>query len=132
MRVTRKMLEARVNRLNVVLNRPVAGWTRSTDAATGKVSTRANVGHFLLETNSPGDGWTRYTLAQIISEGGGEMNVSRCCTLQEMYAYLCGVFDVLDSQFMCDGAKHTFDKMKAATLAPLSPVTVDRDLTDPA
>lgn len=113
MKITRNNLEHRVERLNAVLNRPAAGWTRSTDAA-GKVSTRANIGHFLLETNSPGDGWTRYTLAQIVSEGGGEINVSPCCDLQGMWDYLRGVFDVLDSQFMCDGEKHTFDKGKTA------------------
>ena len=109
MRVTRKDLEYRVERLNVVLNRPKAAWTRI-PADAGKVNMRANIGHFLLETNSPGDGWTRYTLSMIISEGGGEINVSPCCTLQEMWSFLAGVFSVLDSQFMCDGAKHTFDK----------------------
>jgi hypothetical protein len=110
MKITRKDLEHRIERLNAVLNRPSAGWTRSTDATTGKVSTRANIGHFLLETNSPGDGWTRYTLAMIIGEGGGEINASPCCTLQEMWSYLAGVFSVLDSVHMCDGDKHTFDK----------------------
>lgn len=106
------MLESRVKRLNAVLNRPTAGWTRISNDRTPAIhpDLRANVGHFLLETNSPGDGWTRYTLAMIMSEGGGEINVSHCCTLQEMWAYLCGVFDMLDSVHMCDGAKHTFDK----------------------
>jgi hypothetical protein len=110
MRVTRKMLEARVERLNAVLNRPKAGWTRTQNSNGDWNKMSANRGHFLLETNSPGDGWTRYTLAMIVSEGGGEINVSHCCTLNEMWAYLCGVFDVLDSVHMCDGDRHTFDK----------------------
>jgi len=113
MRLTRKMLEARVDRLNVVLNRPKAGWTRTQGSNGDWNKMSANVGHFLLETNSPGDGWTRYTLAMIVSEGGGEINVSPCCNLQGMWDYLRGVFDVLDSQFMCDGAKHTFDKYES-------------------
>jgi hypothetical protein len=104
------MLQDRVQRLNAVLNRPGQSWTA--DVKNGRLI-HANLGHFLLESNSPGDGWTRYTLAMIVGEGGGEMNVSPCCNAQEMWAYLRGVFDVLDSQFMCDGAKHTFDKYAA-------------------
>jgi hypothetical protein len=116
MRVTRKMLESRVERLNAMLNRPATGWTRvpSPNNPDAELSSklRANVGHFLLESNSPGDGWTRYTLTMIVSVGGGELNVSHCCTLQEMHAYLCGVFDVLDSMpitFNPD-MPHTFAK----------------------
>jgi hypothetical protein len=116
MRVTRKMLERRVERLNAILNRPVTGWTRipSPDNPDAELSAklRANVGHFLLESNSPGDGWTRYTLTMIVSDGGGEINVSHCCTLQEMWAYLCGVFDVLDSMPITFNPEmpHTFAK----------------------
>jgi hypothetical protein len=68
---------------------------------------KANVGHLFLETNSPGDGWTRYKLVQIMNEGGGENNLSPTCTVQEMWTYLRGVFDVLDSEYT-----HNFDKLK--------------------
>jgi hypothetical protein len=93
------MLNSRVDRLNVVLNRPLSGWTRK----DGKLT--ANIGHFHLDTYGPGDGWTRYTLAVMCSDGGGQSNASPTCTAQEMWAYLRGVFDVLDSEYT-----HVFDK----------------------
>ena len=108
MRVTRKMLECRIANLNRVLNRPATSWTRV--ECDGRNISHANVGHFLLDSYSPGDGWTRYRLMMIATESGGEFDISPCCTAQELAAYLRGVFDVLDSQFMCDGGKHTFDK----------------------
>ena len=110
MRITRKMLNDRIDRLNAILNRPRAAWTRLAEAAKDGSNMRSNDGHFLLSSYSPGDGWTRYRLNVIVGERGGEMEISPSCTAQEMWTYLRGVFDVLDSQFMCDGGKHTFDK----------------------
>ena len=105
MRITRAMLNDRVSRLNISLNRPRAAWTRNENAEQGKVNMVANVGHLMLSTYSPGDGWTRYTLSAIVGEGGGESNVSPTCNAQEMWAYLRGVWDVLDSEYT-----HRFDK----------------------
>jgi hypothetical protein len=122
MRISRAMLSARVDRLNAVLNRPAAGWTRLAEVTGGRVTMRANIGHFVLESYSPGDGWTRYTLSMLVNDGGGQMNVSPCCTLQEMWVYLRGVFDVLDSVHMCDGDKHTFDTYKSTPVS-LGPTT---------
>jgi hypothetical protein len=105
MRITRKMLESRVHRLNIVLNRPIEGWTRDEK----RHAIRSTEGHFLLDSNSPGDGWTRYTLSCIVGENGGQTNVSPTCTAQEMWTYLREVFDVLDSEY-----SHNFDKMHGA------------------
>jgi hypothetical protein len=106
-RITRSFLQARVDRLNKVLNRPATAWTRlPADTKFKPLVMRANVGHFQLDSNSPGDGWTRYTLSLIVSEGGGETNCSRCLTASEMSAYLQGVFDVLDSEYT-----RNFDKL---------------------
>jgi len=96
------MLQSRVDRLNIVLNRPKTAYTLKENVG-GKVYL-PNDGHFKLDTNSPGDGWTRYALAMML-ESGGETNVSPTCTAQEMWTYLRGVFDVLDSEYT-----HNFDK----------------------
>jgi hypothetical protein len=112
-RITRTFLDARVDRLNAVLNRPATTWTRLETQSDGS-NMRSNEGHFLLSTYSPGDGWTRYRLSVIVGPHGGEMEVSPCCTAQEMWTYLRGVFDVLDSVFMCDGGKHAFSKWEAS------------------
>src|ERR1700732_4152456 len=111
MRITKAMLQARVDRLNKVLNRPAEGWTRIKNAEKGQPNMRANVGHFILDTSSPGDGWTRYTLASIVSVGGGEHCESACLNAQEMWAYLRGVFDVLDTEYT-----HNFDKHASPVL----------------
>jgi len=105
MRITRKMLQSRVDRLNVVLNRPSTAWTRLEKPAKDGHNMRSNEGHFLLDSNSPGDGWTRYSLACIVGENGGQTNVSPTCNAQEMWVFLRGVFDVLDSEYT-----HNFDK----------------------
>lgn len=96
-RITRAFLQSRVDRLNKMLNRPVTAWTREESAKPGEPNMVANVGHFMLDVWAPGDGWTRYKLAVIMSAGGGENNVSQNCTAQEMSVYLQGIFDVLDS-----------------------------------
>jgi hypothetical protein len=106
MKITKAILRERVDRLNLILNRPRDTWSPDAPEKPHK----SNDGHFFLDTYTPGDGWTRYTLSVIVGSGGGQMNVSPGCTAQEMHAYLRGVFDMLDSVFMCDGGKHTFDK----------------------
>ena len=108
MRITRKMLQSRVDNLNRILNRPQACWTRI--VKDGRTVPQANPGHFLLDSYSPGDGWTRYRLNMICTDGGGETEVSPCCNAQEMWTYLRGVFDVLDSVHMADCGRHTFTK----------------------
>lgn len=94
MKITRKMLQERIARLNVVLGRPAEAWSKD---GNGKYL-RSNEGHFLLDTYSPGDGWTRYKLMQIVGESGGEREISHSCTASELWEYLNGVFAVLDSQ----------------------------------
>lgn len=110
MRITRAILQSRVDRLNVVLNRPKTAYTKQPKPTKtpGSVAytLTPNHGHFLLDTNSPGDGWTRYHLAMML-ESGGETNVSHGCNAQEMFAYLRGVLDVLDTVYT-----HQFDNAK--------------------
>jgi len=92
MRVTRKYLEEQVRLLNVRLNRPTAYWNAAEKSAC--------VGHLMLDTNSPGDGWTRYRLAEVISAGGGQNTITgwAAYTAQEMAAYLSGIHDALDNR----------------------------------
>lgn len=111
MRITRSVLQSQVDRLNEVLNRPRTGWTKQTKH--GVAALVSNEGHFLLDTSSPGDGWTRYTLSEIVGKNGGQRNISPCCNLQEMWNYLRGVFDVLDS--VHSGNVDTFHKKDART-----------------
>ena len=109
MRITRAILQSRVDRLNAVLNRPKTAYTKVVHV--GGKTYIPNDGHFKIDTNSPGDGWTRYTLAMML-ESGGETNISRTFNAQEMYAYLSGVLDILDTEYT-----HRFDKM-LPTLPP--------------
>jgi hypothetical protein len=109
MRVTRQALRARVEQLNKILNRPAEAYTTN---EKGRIL-HANAGHFILEVNAPGDGWTRYTLAMML-ESSGETNVSPCLNGQEMWAYLRGVFDVLNSG---EYTPHHFAKVSNNNLA---------------
>jgi hypothetical protein len=102
-RITRAILCDRVERINKALNRPATAYTK-VETIGGKTYL-PNDGHFKLDVNSPGDGWTRYTLATTL-ESGGETNVSRTFNALEMFAYLSGVMDVLDTYYT-----HRFDKM---------------------
>lgn len=104
-RTTKAMLNSRVDRLNVVLNRPKTAYTRDSEKRL-----HPNGGHFLLEGNNPGDGWTRYGLYEML-ESGGQSNVSPTLNASEMWAYLRGVFDVLDSEYT-----HRFDNPKTVEL----------------
>jgi len=75
--------------LNKALNRPAEGWR------TVNGQNVANVGHLQLEVNSPGDGWSRYTLVEIVNEQGGETLRSRCGTAGEMDYILDALFRAL-------------------------------------
>lgn len=86
MKVTRKMLEAQVAHLNRNLNRPAEPWTR-TDSGF-----HANIGNFHIASNSPGDGWTRYQLHEMVTEGGG-VHQHFSGNNQDMFAYLRGIDD---------------------------------------
>ena len=101
MKITRAILQDRVERINKMLNRPATAY-RKVENVGGKTYL-PNDGHFKLDINSPGDGWTRYALAMML-ESGGETNVSRTFNAQEMYAYLSGVMDVLETSYT-----HRFD-----------------------
>jgi len=111
-KITRAILRDRVERINKMLNRPATAYTKKTGPG-GSVYV-PNDGHFKLDVNSPGDGWTRYTLA-VMLESGGETNVSRTFNAQEMYAYLSAVMDVLETEYT-----HRFDKLAPMGLAECS------------
>jgi hypothetical protein len=83
MKVTRKMLEAQIAFLNRNLNRP---------AEYMEPSARCNVRHFHLGANSPGDGWTRYSLLETVNEGGA-VHEHFHGNGQDLYAYLRGIDD---------------------------------------
>lgn len=95
MRITRSVLANMTQRLNVHLGRPEQAWTA--DTTTGHLK-HSNDGHLHILSNSPGDGWTRYQLAEISGEHGGVNVISPTCTAQEMWSYLRGVWDVLEKR----------------------------------
>jgi hypothetical protein len=66
MRTTRKGLEFGVEQLNKRLQLPTTAYTRKAD---GKLV--ANIGNLHICSNSPGDGVTRFQLAQMMNEQGG-------------------------------------------------------------
>jgi hypothetical protein len=87
-RVTKKQLQLKVARLNKYLGRNQAQWTRD---ASGHLV--ANVGSLLIDADSPGDGVTRYRLAEMFNETGGiNLLQSRpCLSASEFDTYLDGV-----------------------------------------
>jgi hypothetical protein len=100
-RITRRILRDRVERINKMLNRPMVAYRKV--ANVGGTTYLPNDGHFKLDISSPGDGWTRYRLVTML-ESGGETDVSHTCNAQEMWAYLRGVLDVIDTAYT-----HRFD-----------------------
>jgi hypothetical protein len=87
MRVTQQLLQIKVARLNKYLGRSEAQWTRD---ASGKRS--ANVGSLLIDAYSPGDGVTRYRLAEMCENGGiNTLQSVPCLGAREFYTYLDGV-----------------------------------------
>lgn len=86
---TKASLRKRVEQLNESLGRPVNGW-RTMDGKSV-----ANVGYLQLNVYNPGDGWSRYTLVEIVNEQGGETLRSRCGTAGEMDYILDALFRAL-------------------------------------
>ena len=79
-RVTRKTLE---NMLRIL--------ARMTGAKPGDTQTP---GSLFIETDSPGDGWTRYSVMVVTSAGGRRhLGTSRGWNAAECYAYLNGLMD---------------------------------------
>ena len=98
MRVTRKMLGNMLAQISRRLGAPPHEWEGSAPQAT------CNVGALLLEASSPGDGWTRYQLGVICSEGGGQtdLGTSRGWNAAEAFAYLRGVEDGIGARERLD------------------------------
>ena len=84
-----KHIEYLIERLNARLDRPATGYTRNDDGTWTN-----HDGHIYLTRWSPGDGWTRYQLAEV--SGSGEAHVSRIWNRAELYAYLTGLHAALD------------------------------------
>lgn len=100
MRITRKSLEGLTAVLNRRLNRPQAAWTVLQPANNPKhQSPLANVGHIHVTSYSPGDGWTRYQVCEILNPQGGISTISPVGTAQEIFQYLRGVLDCLDKRY---------------------------------
>lgn len=93
MRITRKNLENLCGVVNRRLNRPETAWTKTTDKLT------ANVGHIHVTGWAPGDGWTRYQVCEVVSDGGGITTISHVGTSHEIFYYLRGVLDALDQRY---------------------------------
>jgi hypothetical protein len=92
MRITRSSLRNLVSVLNRRLNRPETDWTR----IDGRPY--ANVGHFGVSIWSPGDGWSRYQVYELL-ENGGQNTIGPCGTASEVFYYLRGVLDSLDCRY---------------------------------
>lgn len=91
MKVTRKMLEAQVAHLNRNLNRPAEYFVPCFPGSKNTFR-QISVGHFMLGVPSPGDGWTRYSLEEIVSYDGAR-HVHFSGNNQDMFAYLRGIDD---------------------------------------
>lgn len=67
MRITRAHLDAKVETINRITGSPLTGWERVGDRNV------ANIGHYTISSHAPGDRYgRRYSLAQIMNDGGGE------------------------------------------------------------
>lgn len=93
MKVTRKILEAQVEFLNKNLNRPTKYWVPCFPGSANTFKQTA-IGHFRLGVSSPGDGWTRYSLLETVTDGGGVREYFSGNN-QDLYAYLRGVDDAM-------------------------------------
>lgn len=116
MRISRSVLASMTQRLNSHLGRPTQAW--ASDPQTGHLL-RSNDGHLHLHVCSPGEGWTRYQLAEISGENGGVNTLSPVCTGQEMYSYLRGVWDVLEQRL----EKHPDSRVESGLESALCAVT---------
>ena len=93
-KITSKMLDAKVARLNAALGRPATAWTKY-KSIPGKPNMRANVGHIQVDGWNAGSGWFGHVVV-IMSEGGGEHNLASG-NRRELWAWLDGAFAVVDS-----------------------------------
>jgi hypothetical protein len=87
MRITRKVLEAKVAYLNQYLGQSTEAWTKQAD---GKY--RANVGTYVLDHNSIYGG---YVLNRICTEGGGQSHAitSKRVSASEMDNFITAFFE---------------------------------------
>lgn len=70
-RITKKMLDAKVETINHLMGESTAAYTRN---AAG--SLKANVGTFVLEAYAPGDRYgTRYNLSRMVNDGGATTTI---------------------------------------------------------
>ena len=92
--MNREAQERIVRRLNEKLDRPIAAYTK-----TDTLPYPANPGHIFIDRHSPGDGWTRYRLMEMVNEGGGESywSSARAMTRTELTAYLQGIASTLEA-----------------------------------
>ena len=87
------MLDAMAANLNRTLNRPSEPYSLKTEP----VRNSANIGHIYVSAMSPGDDWTRYSLQEIVNEGGG-VRQHFSGNNQDLYAYMRGVDDAIRLQ----------------------------------
>lgn len=87
MRLTRSSVNNLLRFVNRNLNRPETAWKKD---AQGHF--QAQVGYIGLSTWSPGDGWTRYQVFELM-ENGGESTISPVMTCAECFHYLRGLLD---------------------------------------
>ena len=93
MKITRSTLKTNCEVLNRRLNRPTAAWTRNADK-----SLTANVGHLFIQSNAPGDGWTRYQVCEMM-EHGGVNTLSMVGTASEILFDLRALLESTDGRF---------------------------------
>jgi hypothetical protein len=89
-------------------NETLERWLSSINRRTGRPTTayvrgegrhlQGQIGHLHTDAHSPGDGWTRYRLAEMCSAGGGISHAlsSRACTRSEYEAQVRGIMFGLD------------------------------------
>lgn len=91
-RITRKLLQVRVNYIAKRLNRPA---TMSTVDESGQRT--ANIGYLFIDHYNPGDNPYQYKLAEICNDGYAEHDWTNYrMTGKEFYAYLNGIIDGLE------------------------------------
>lgn len=81
-RITKEWLKARVQTLNMMLDRPVALYNAGASAAD------QNIGHLCLDKDAGG-----YRLVEIIGHGGAEANWSQRLSPKDMGLFLDGIIN---------------------------------------
>jgi hypothetical protein len=86
--------------INARTGRPLKPWRQVavTDEDPFAPHLRAEVGHLFIDAHSPGDGWTRYRLGEMVNEGGGMSHVatSQAFKRGEFEAFVRGILTGLD------------------------------------